>query len=418
MNDLKPFLEKILELEEPWFIQDIMLNQEEARIDIYLDFKKGGTFACPLCGAGNCKVHDTTEKTWRHLNLFQYRAYLHARVPRANCPEHGAQMVNVPWARKGSGFTLLFEAFAMSLVRLMPVASAARILGEWDTRIWRIAHHYVDKAVEEQDLSELSAVGVDETARKRGHNYISAFVDLDKKGAVFVTEGKGKDTLKAFKDFLQGHGQGHGGSAGNIKDFSIDMSQAFIAGIEEHFPESRITFDKFHVMKLMNEALDEVRRMEQLDNKDLKKTRYIWLKNPENLSKKQKETLSELTGPKSNLKAARAWRIKLALQNVFTRNSRWAPYFLDKWYWWASHSRLEPITRLAKTIKRHRQGILNYVKTKVTNGVLEGLNSLFKAAAAKARGYRTIKNAITAYYLVAGRFELGLPQICNVAHSQ
>lgn len=415
MNDLKPFLEKILELEDPWFIKDISLDQKEWRIDIYLDFKRGGTFPCPVCKSGECKVHDTTMKTWRHMNLFQYSAYLHARVPRVKCPEHGTLLVTAPWARKGSGFTLLFEAFTMSLVRLMPVASAARILDEWDTRIWRIAHYYVDKAVEEQDLSDLCAVGVDETARKRGHKYISAFVDLKKKGAVFVTEGKGKKTLEAFKHFLEKHG----GSHENIENFSIDMSPAFIAGIEEHFPESQITFDKFHVMKLMNEAVDEVRREEQKENKDLKKTRFIWLKNPENLTVAQKETLNKMTGPRSNLKAARAWRIKIALQDIFAQDNRWiATYFLDKWYWWASHSRLAPITKMAKTIKRHWDGILNYINTKITNGVLEGLNNLFKAAVAKARGYRTTRNAITAYYLIAGRFELEFPQFCNVTHTQ
>ena len=414
MNDLKPFLEKLLELEDPWFIDDITFDQEQARIDIYLDFKKGGTFPCPLCGTGGCKGHDSTLKSWRHMNLFQYKAYLHARLPRVACPDHGIHTVKVPWAREGSGFTLLFEAFAMSLIRFMPVASAARILGEWDTRIWRIAHHYVDKAVEEQDFSHVTAVGVDETARKRGHNYISAFVDLERKGAVFVTEGKGKNVLKNFKDFLEGHG----GNANRIQDFTIDMSPAFIAGIEEHFPEARITFDKFHVMKLMNEALDEVRRMEQVENRGLKKTRFIWLRNPENLTKAQKETLDNLTGSKANLKVARAWRIKLALQQVYCRDSHWASYFLDKWYWWASHSRLSPITKLAKTIKRHKEGILNYVRTRSTNGILEGLNSLFKAAAAKARGFRTVRNAITAYYLVAGRFELGLPGIFKAAHTK
>ena len=223
-----------------------------------------------------------------------------------------------------------------------------------------------------------------------------------------------KNVLKNFKDFLEGHG----GNANRIQDFTIDMSPAFIAGIEEHFPEARITFDKFHVMKLMNQALDEVRRMEQVENRGLKKTRFIWLRNPENLTKAQKETLDNLTGSKANLKVARAWRIKLALQQVYCRDSHWASYFLDKWYWWASHSRLSPITKLAKAIKRHKEGILNYVKTRSTNGILEGLNSLFKAAAAKARGFRTVRNAITAYYLVAGRFELGLPGIFKAAHTK
>ena len=417
MNDLKPFLERILDLEKPWYIREITLDQESWKIDIYLDFKKGGTFPCPLCEGENkqrCKAYDTVEKTWRHLNLFQYKAYLHARVPRIACPEHGTHLVHVPWAREGSGFTLLFEAFAMSLIKLMPVAAASQILHEWDTRLWRIAHAYVDKAVEEQSLSSLTAVGVDETSRRKGHSYITAFVDLHEKGAVFVTPGKDAATLEAFKDFLETHG----GHAENVRDISMDMSPAFIKGAEEHFPEAAITFDKFHVMKLMNKALDEVRRQEQKENSTLKKTRYLWLKNIENLREDQKAILRELGGASSNLKVARAWRIKLALQDVFTYDSHWAPYFLDKWYWWASHSRLESIVSLAKTIKEHRQGILNYSKSRISNGILEGLNSLFKAAAAKARGYRTLRHAITAYYLVASRLELGLPPLCGVTHTK
>jgi transposase len=268
--------------------------------------------------------------------------------------------------------------------------------------------------VEEQDLSSLTAMGVDETSRKKGHCYITAFVDLQKKGVVFVTPGKDASTLEAFKGFLETHG----GHAKNVQNISMDMSPAFIKGAEEHFPEAEITFDKFHVMKLMNKALDEVRRQEQKENSVLKKTRYIWLKNVENLTEDQKETLRKLGGASSNLKVARAWRLKLALQDVFTYDSYWAPYFLDKWHWWASHSRLDPIISLAKTIKEHRQGILNYSKSKISNGILEGLNSLYKAAAAKARGYRTLRNAITAYYLVASRLELGLPLLCGATHTK
>lgn len=412
MNNLKPFFKKILELEEPWIIKDISLNQKEWQIDIYLDFKIGSTFPCPVCQKDSCKVHDTTMKTWRHLNIFQYKTYLHARVPRVKCPDHGTHLVDVPWTRKGSGFTLLFERFVMSLISLMPVASAARILDEWDTRIWRIAHHYVDKAVEEQDVSELQSVGVDETAMRRGHRYISAFVDLAEKGAVFVTAGKGTETLENFKSFLEAHN----GSHENIRDISIDMSPAFISGVEEHFPKSRITFDKFHIIKLMNEALDKVRRVEQKGNNELKKTRYIWLKNPENLTVAQKEALDQLVGSKNNLKTALAWRIKLSLQDIFTINPVLAPYFLKKWYWWASHSQLEPIVKFAKTVKKHWEGILNYFKSRITNGILESLNSLYKAAAAKARGYRTVRNAITAYYLVAGRMKSEFPEFCNITH--
>ena len=159
-----------------------------------MDFRKGGKFQCPVCGV-EVKAYDTTDKEWRHLNFFQHEAYLKARVPRIECKEHGIKQVELPWTRQMSGFTLLFEAFIMALAKSMPVAAIGRLLNETDPKIWRVVEHYVDNAIEEQDLSELKKIGVDETASKRGHNYVTLFVDLEEKKAVYVTEGKGADTF-------------------------------------------------------------------------------------------------------------------------------------------------------------------------------------------------------------------------------
>jgi transposase len=175
-NDL---FELALGITSPWFVAMSDFDAAKKRLDIEIDFKSGGRFPCPDCKAADCPVHDTTEKTWRHLDFFQHEAFLTARVPRITCAKCGVRQVDVPWARKGSGFTLLFETLAMTLVKHMPVAAAARLMGEHDTRLWRVVFHYVEQAVARIDLSELRRVCIDEAAAKRGHDSISLFVDID-----------------------------------------------------------------------------------------------------------------------------------------------------------------------------------------------------------------------------------------------
>jgi len=134
--ELKRLFQEALGLEGPWRVTKIEFSPEEKRIDITIDFPAGSEFTCPTCGASRAKAYDTRWEDWRHLDFFQYPAYLHARVPRVECPKGcGVKKVAVPWARKGSGFTLLFEALIMALVREMPVAAVARLIGEHDTKL-------------------------------------------------------------------------------------------------------------------------------------------------------------------------------------------------------------------------------------------------------------------------------------------
>ena len=390
---------------DPWKVESIEFDPDKKRLDIRIDFKRGGAFDCPACGVSGCKAHDTSEKTWRHLNFFQHEAYITARVPRAGCSDCGPHVVDVPWARLDSGFTLLFEAMVMALAKQMPVKALAVLIGEHDTRLWRILHHYVKKGRKKADHSQVKRVGVDETSRKRGHNYVSLFVDMDSPRVLLATEGKDAGTVKAFKDDLIEHG----GNPESITEVCSDMSPAFISGVENHFPQAHLTFDKFHIMKIVNEAVDEVRRQEQKQRPELKCTRYIWLKNPENLKPSQKTALDDLKLSKLNLKTSRAYHIRLNFQQLFEQPADQAEAFLKKWYFWATHSRLEPIKQAAYTIKRHWDGILRWFVTRISNGLLEGLNSLVQAAKARARGYRTVRNLSTMIYLIAGKLDFGLP---------
>jgi transposase len=398
MNE-KTLFQLALGLTEPWFVGETKFDPAAKRLDLFLDFRRGHVFPCPECGRTG-KAHDTEEKTWRHLNFFQHEAYLHARVPRMRCEDHGVRLVEVPWGRRQSGFTLLFEALVMMLAREMPVKAIAELLGVTDQRLWRVLRHYVMADVESMDLTELSSVGVDETAARRGHNYVSLFVDMDERKVVFVTEGKDAQTLEAFT----GHLAGHGGAPEAVTEVVCDMSPAFISGVEAHLPEAAITFDRFHVIKLLNTAVDEVRREERRTEPSLKSTRYIWLKNPGNLTNAQAATVHDLS--RSKLKTARAYRMKLVFQEIYRLPGNLAEAAIEGWYQWGIRSRLEPIVEFARMLRRHWDGILRWFTSKLNNGLLEALNSLVQAAKARARGYRSVENFKLMIYLIAGHLGL------------
>lgn len=401
-----------LGLAEPWFVESLDFSAEKNRLDIHLNFEKGSKFPCPECGV-QCPVHDTDQRTWRHLNFFQHETYLHARLPRIKCPEHKVKTVEVPWARPGAGFSLLFEAMVMVMAQNgMTPNAIGRLVNEHDTLIWRILNHYVEEARGQVDLSTVSKVGVDETSRAKGHKYVTVFMDLDQRRVVFVTEGKDAETVKTFKkDLVE-----HGGKAKQVKEFCLDMSPAFQRGIEENFPKAQMTFDQFHLMKLMNQAVDEVRRQEQKEHPELKGSKYLWLKNEWNHSDRQKKLFDALRAMK--LKTSKAHHLRGVFQDVFTCSPQEGESLLKRWYFWATHSRIQPIIDFAKTVKRHWDGVVRWFQSKISNGLLEGMNSLIQAAKARSRGFRNVKNFITMIYLVGAKLEFNLPEVLPSTHTK
>ena len=235
---------------------------------------------------------------------------------------------------------------------------------------------------------------------------MSLFADLDRHQVIFATEGKDAGSIEAFKSDLILHG----GDPEAIEEFCCDMSPAYIRGITEDFPHAELTFDKYHILKIINEAVDEVRRQEQRERTELSGTRYAWLTNPENQTRAQAARIRELLVSQRNLKTARAYHIRLNFQEFWEQTSGQAEAFLKGWYFWATHSRLKPIIEAAATIKRHWHGVLRWFKSRIDNGILEGINSLVQAAKARARGYRTVRNLILMIYLIAGKLEFDLPR--------
>ena len=396
-----------LGLQPPWRLVGQRVDTDKQPHEVFLEVTadRGAEYPCPECGR-LCKAHDFHEFTWRHLNLFQHHCYVTARVPRVDCPDHGTKQVKVPWTREGSRFTLLFEQAAMTLVREMPVLAAARIIGVSDTRLWRVVQFYVAQALSKMDLGGVKAVALDETASKRGHNYVTVFIDLDRKQkpVIFVTPGKGKGCLVLFRRFLREHGGHHD----NIAEVVCDMSPAFLAAICESFPGANVTVDWFHVVQLFTTAVDEVRKTEAKERKLPKATRWAVLKAADGgrLTEKQQQALAELeTG---GFATATAWRIKEMLRWIRKATSVRAAQWRITHF--ARHAlkciapdtkTLAPVLKALMTLEEHAHLILSRWASNHSNARLEGLNGIFQAARARARGYRNVFTFMTMIYFIA-----------------
>ncbi len=402
MHDVDLF-QRALGLEDPWEVVDVSFDVGERRLDLRIDFPRGAVFCCPECGVEGLKARDTEQKTWRHLDFFQHQAYLTARVPRVDCPEHGVRQVMVPWARERSGFTLLFEALVMALVKEMPVAAVAELIGESDMRVWRVLHHYVDAAVEAQDLSRLERLGIDETSSRRGQDYVSVFADLDERRAVFAVEGRDQAAVQAFSLFLETHG----GRAAQVSEVCQDMSEAYLAGTLKHLPAAEITFDRYHIRSHLSKAIDEVRRAEAKEHAGLlKNTRYLWLKRPANLTERQQDWLDQLL--QQPLDIVRAYELVLRFETFYELNDPdAAEEYLRRWIEEVDTSGIEPLSRFARMLEEYWLGVIRWHHSRVSNGLLEGLNSLIQAAKRRARGYRTNRNYIAMIHLVVGKLTPG-----------
>jgi len=371
---------------------------------------------CPK-DTGLAFSYDHTETlTWRHLNVFQHRCEITCRLPRAKCRECGHVFrVRPPWEGLSTHFTKEFEAYALLLMREMPMRKVAELTGERDTRLWRMLFRHVDAAHAEADFSNVCCVGADELNLRKGQNYLTVFADLVKKRVLFATEGRDGETWARFVAALEAH-NGHRHA---ITQASVDMSPAYAVGITEHCRNAEIVNDKYHVVAQINDAVDRVRKAEARAGDEeqaqrLKFTRWIWRKNPENLTDKERARLATLDT--QSLCTAKAYQLRLHFQDIYREPT--VERARRRFRAWCRLTRavarryglplLEPMVKAAAMVERHLKGILAHWKWGVTNAFMEGLNSVFQATKRKARGYRSPEYLITMLYFTAGK--LRLPQ--------
>lgn len=402
---LVALLEKSMNLGPEWTVLDAEFKKVEGGKDelhIYIERTPGHSVPCPECGVPR-GVYDTHGREWRHLDIWQFKTIVHCKVPRTECPVCGTLTARVPWEGDSAHFTALFEAQALAMAMAgMTVAGMAEVLGEHDTRLWRLLNAAVAKARKFADYSGVEFVGVDETARRRGHNYLTSFVDTLNRRVIFATEGRNSATVESFVD----DPKAHGGCPARVRVVTCDMSPAFAKGVADKMPCARRVVDRFHVMQLFSKATDKVRAAESKESAEkrglLKRTRYLWLKNESGLSEGQLAKKRDLA--RENLKTGRACAMREEMQRVYGLSAREeAAVGLDALSSWMMHSRLSDMKTVAKTLKANREEILNYFDHRFTNAILEGLNSIIQSAKRTARGFRNIEYFKTVIYLNLGK---------------
>lgn len=397
-----------LNLSEPWQVVRVEFTPSEGESDkelhIWLDFRRGSRF--PSSTGASLTAYDTVEKTWRHLNFFQHACYQHARVPRLRTSAGEIETVSVPWARKGSGFTLLFEAYTLALVREeMPVSAVARTVRETAPRLWRLLNHWIEGRKRSMDLRSVRLIGVDETSRRKGYRYVTQFVDLERRRTIFACEGKGGDTFARFVRWLREHG----GDPSLIELVAMDMSAGYTAGCLRHLPQAGIVYDKFHLIQDANQALDEVRKAEHRERGLLKGHRYTLLHLRKRLTEEKRAGLDELLVTFPRLGEAYSLREGLAQILSEPREQGAFGLFLG-WLERSAASNLVPFRKLAALFRAHLSGIRTFFeKGAITNGLLEALNAKVQLAKRRARGFACTRNLINMIYYINGGEHFNYP---------
>ncbi len=398
-----------LGLVSPWKVITCDFNPAAKVLELVIDFERGARFADPETGE-LCPVHDTVQRSWEHLRFFEHRTTIRARVPRMKTSTGAVRTVEVPWAKPNSGFTLLMEAHLLAMAKVLPVAEVARQTKVSEDRIWHLIRTRIDEAWKNADWSRIKRIGVDETSTRKGHKYGTAFLEINGKetargrGAskvarlLFFTPGKDKETFNAFVAELEKRNV----PTSQIEEIAMDMSKAFIAGAGAHFPGAQISFDRFHVMKLCGEALDNIRKEIARESGGLPRGSMWALRgNPENLKDDQRQLREQIC--KEHGKIARALSIREFLADLWNYQLREdAQQHLDSVLSWCRRSRMKPFINLGKTLKKHMDGILGYFNNYTTSAAIEAVNGLLQLARRRARGYRTFRNFQAMAYWIAG----------------
>jgi len=344
---------------------------------------------CSQCRR-RCSTYDTRPpRLWRHLGLGRLRIWLRYAPRRCRCKHCGlTRTEHVPWAAPSSGFTGAFEELCAYLVQITDKTSVTKVLGiDWRT-VGSIVGRVVDRKLDPDRLKDLRRIGVDEFSYRKRHHYVTIVVDHDRRRVVWTGEGKGKAALERFFAEIGPD------ACRQLKTVTMDMSAGYRRAVLDHAPQAVIVFDRFHVQKLANDALDQVRRQVVRESEDddlaraIKRSRWPLLKNAVDATAKDRSKLSDVERASKPL--FRAYLLKEALRNALSRKQSWrAREELRQWIRWAARSRLEPFQRLSRTIRKHLEGILAYIRLQLTNGLVEGINAKSRVSARRAYGYHS-----------------------------
>ncbi len=351
MRDIA-FFSRLLALEKPWRVERVSLDPKHRSIDIQLVHRRNASFSCPECGCRSALYDHVPSRSWRHLDHGGCPTWLHAQIPRVDCSVHGIRRVHVPWALPGARFTTAFERHAIDVLLEADILGSARLLRiSWD-EAWHIMERAVERGLRAKPCRIIAHLGVDEKAVAKRHRYVTLVCDLDRGTVEYVADDRKRSSLDAYYQSLSEE------QLAGIEAVAMDMWEPFIASTAAHVPDgrSKIVFDRFHIMKHMTDAVDRVRkaehrRLQAEGDETLKRTKYLWLYSEENLPESAREKFAALRS--LHLKTGRAWAIKESLRDLWRyRRKGWGLRHWRHWYFWATHSRLQPVIKVARMIRR------------------------------------------------------------------
>jgi transposase len=396
----------LLGVETPWKVSRVELSVKERRVDVWVEHARDQRWGCPECAAELALYDHAEERSWRHLDSCQFMTYLRARPPRVKCETHGVKQVKLPWAEPRSRFTAMFERLAIDVLKEMSVSGACELLRiSWD-EAWHLQERAVARGKARKQPKALTHIGVDEKAVAKGHTYMTVVCDLNTGTVEYLGEERKQASLDAFFTELTPE------RCARIEAVAMDMWDPFRQSVLAHVPdgESKIVYDRFHIMKGLNDAVNTVRKREHRalraeGDERLVGTKYLWLRNLENHSESQRARFETLRA--MNLKTGRAWALKESLRGFWSYTTTgWAARFWRRWYGWAMRSRLEPMKKAAQLLKRRLTNIMTYFKHRITNATAEGLNSKIRVVQNRARGFRNKQNFKTAVFFHCGGLDL------------
>lgn len=394
---------KMLGIVAPWEVDEVELDVKARLVTVKLLYRGDAPVMCPECGV-QCGRYDTRQRKWRHLDTMQYQTHLVAEVPRADCPTHGVHQVKVPWSEPGSRFSAMFERLVIEWLKEASTDAVGRAMGlSWD-QVDGIMQRAVDRGLGRRGPLDVRLLAVDEKAFRKRHDYVTVVSDAEKGCVVHVADDRKLESLAGF------YGRLTPTQREAIEGVAMDMWGPYISATKTHLPGALLVFDRFHVTKHLTDAVDKVRRQEHrtllaLGDRRLVHSKYLFLKNEENLTAAQREAFGALKF--SGLKVARAYALKetarylWGYQSFFAAERAW-----QRWLGWAQRCRLEPMVAAGRMIRSHLEGVLNAVVSGVTNAVSEGLNSRVQMLKQRACGFRNKERFKRAIYFHLGGLDL------------
>jgi transposase len=402
METINSHYEKLLNIEKPWSISSIEFKDN--KIYMHVEYQKREEALCPVCGE-LCNQYDhRTIRTWRHSDIMEYESYLTCSIPRIDCKKDGIKTINIPFAPENSHFTFSFLNLVLrdleSTEALMNIGKRHNISFK---QLMLIQEKAVERGLLRRELEEVEKLGIDEKSFLRNHKYITTFFDISERKALEVVEGR---TYESTKNGLISLGD----SIKTVRATCLDMWKPFKKAVNEIIPGSDIVYDRFHVMLYLNKAVDQTRRREHIllkleDDTSLTHTKFLWLKKESNWTEYDKAKFEALEH--REFQVSKAWKLKELFREFYLCDTKEkANSFFKNWFFLATHSRIKYICDVAWMLKKHIDGLLNFIDWRITNSIAESLNSIIQSIKANAKGFRNFKNYRTRILFVLGKLDV------------